>query len=197
MDVSYTLFPSYTSTVPFENDKGVYMKQDNNTYSNLLGIVSLSNSRVTVTLDSNEQTIVVADPPERKKRDPNVPELDSLLAVCSAIEYTESEGVKVYKLKFDKLAFFEYNSIDVYIDSKTNFLSRMNLYFRVEMDLNEDDRSSVKDRPRLEIVYSNIDTNPVFASGQFSESGMISIAGKKITARPAYSNYRLINNKIR
>lgn len=196
-DVGYTLFPSYTSTVPFEKSKGVFMKQGSSTYSNLLGIISLSNSKVTVTLDSNEQTIVVTDPPSRNVKDPSLVDLDTLLNTCTSIEYKELGELKYYKLRFDQVPAFEYNAIEVYIDSKTNFLSRLTLFFRMEMDMDDGDDKYTKEKPRLEIVYTNVNTRPVFAQDQFSETKYISIQGKAIKAAAAYSQFRLINNKIR
>jgi hypothetical protein len=198
MDVNYTLFPSYTSTVAFEKEKGVFMKQGTSTYSCLLGIVSLSNSRVSVTLDSNEQAIVVADPADRRSGTPSLVDVDTLLQMCSSIEYKEQEGgLKFYKLKFDGVTFSEYNAIEVYIDGKTNFISRLMLYYRVEMDLDEEGPKCAKDRPRLEIVYTGINTNPVFSENQFSETSMIKYSGKAYVAASSYSKYRVINNKIR
>lgn len=197
MDVTYTLFPGYTSTAAFETDRGVFMKQGNNTYSELLGIVSLSNSNVTVTLDSNEQTIVVTDPPDKNYADPSLVDLDSLLKLCSSIEYKELGELNYYRLRFDGVTFFEYNVMEVYIDRKTNFLSRLTLYFRMEVDLDEEGDACTKDKPRLEIVYTNINTAPQFAARQFSETKFIGIKGKSVSAAPAYSRYRLINNRTR
>ena len=198
MNVSYALFPSYTSTAAFEKSSGVFMKNGNDTYSNLLGIVSISNRNVSVTLDSNEKVIVVANPPSRKKQSPSLIDVDTMLSQCSGIEYKELEGgLKYYKLRFDGIPFSEYNAVEIYIDGKTNFISRLMLYYRVEIDLDEEGPACSKDRPRLEIVYTNVDTRPVFPQDQFSESKMIRASGKTYIAAPAYSKYRVINNKIR
>ncbi len=197
MDLSYVLYPSYTATVPFENEKGVFMKQNNNTYSELLGITSLSNSKVSVSIDQAEQTIVVTDPPAKKTEIPGAVDFDSLLKKCSSIEYLELEGNgKCYKLRFDNTSFFQYNEIDVFFDGQTFLLNKLNLYFREEVDLNPDDANHLKDHPRLEISYSSIDTAPVFAPGQFSETRYINMAGKNITCTSAYTTYRLINHKL-
>jgi hypothetical protein len=196
MDVNYTLFPSYTSTTPFEESRGVFMKQGENSYSNLLGIISLSNSKATVTLDSNEQTIVVADPSTHKSGEPNLVELDTLLSTCSSIEFKELEGVKYYKLKFDGVLFSEYNAIEVFIDSKTNFLGRITMFFRIELDLDEENDRYINEKPRLEIIYTGVTTNPVFTPDQFSETKFVGIRGKIVTAAAAYAKYRVVNNRI-
>lgn len=197
MDVSYALFSSYTSTTAFENEKGVFMKQNNSIYTELLGITSLSNSNVSLTIDANEKTMVVADPASKKATMPGEVDLDTLLKICSSIECIDYEGnTKFYKLHFDKSSFFQYNAIDIYFDKQTNLLSKLVLYFRVETDLDETDNVHVKDRPRLEITYSSIDTAPVFEAGQFSESRYIRMSGKKITCTSSYASYHLINHKL-
>lgn len=196
MNVNYTLFPGYTSTTPFDRSNGTYMKSGNATYSNLLGIISLSNSKATVTLDSNEQTIVVSDP-MKDNFDPKMIELDTMLKLCSSIEYKELDGIRYYKLRFDKLLISEYNAIEVYIDSKTNLLSRLTLFFRIEMDLDEEGSEYSTDKPRLEIVYTNVNTNPVFNKDQFSETKYVAMQGGNVSAAPAYSKFKVINNKIK
>lgn len=197
MDVNYTLFPSYTSLTPFEKERGVFMKEGKNTYSNLLGIVSLSNSKVSLTLDSNEQVIVVADPAGKRNGSPSMVDMDTLLGSCSSVEYKLLAGdLKFYKMKFDGVLFSEYDAIEVYIDPKSNFISRLMLYYRVELDLDEEGSACAKDKPRMEIVYSNIDTNPVFNTDQFSETRMLRPNGKSFSPAPAYSKFRIVNNRI-
>lgn len=198
MKLQYDLFPSYTSTAVFEKQQGVYMKQGDNSYSCLLGIVSLSNASISLTLDSSEKAIVVTDPPRRKKGGPEPVDIDSLLRICSSIEIRDAgTDLKLYKLKFDKLAFFEYSAIDIYINPKTHFLDRFILYYRAEMDLDETDSDVKKERPRLEIRYTDITLAPVFAADQFSEKRFVRTSGKNITCATAYSGYRLINNKLK
>lgn len=198
MNIDYTLYSSYTSAVPFEKENGVYMKQGNSTYSHLLGTVSLTNSKMSLTLDSNEQTIVLTDAPTKNDRNPSLVNLDSLLSMCSSIESKDAGGnLQLYRLRFDRLSFIEYTSIDVYIDRRTHFLDRLVLFFRMEMDLDENDDVYVKDRPRLDIHYSNISTAPVFSADQFSEKKFIQGTGKKFTCTASYATYRLINNQLK
>jgi len=198
MNVNYVLFPSYTSTVPFESEKGVFMKQGRNTYSDLLGIVSLTNAGISLTIDSNEQTIVATDPPDNSMMNPSLVNIDSALRVCNSVTADPSgDQLMLYKLRFDNLSFSDYNAIDVYVNKQTHFIDRLILYFRTEVDLDETDNSKLKDRPRLEISYTSISTSPVFKSGQFSETPYIRISAKKMTCTPAYATYRLINNKLK
>jgi hypothetical protein len=197
MDVSYVLYESYTSATPFENEKGVFMKQNNSIYTELLGITSLSNSKVSLAIDANEKTMIVSDPASKRKDTPGEVDLDTLLKICSSITYSELEdGIKFYKLRFDNAVFSQYNAIDIYFDGKTFLLTRLVLYFREELDLNESDNVHIKDHPRLEISYSSIDTSPEFDAAQFSEARYINVAGKKITCTSSYASYRLINHKI-
>lgn len=196
MDVAYALYANYTSAIPHENAKGVFMKQNNSTYSELLGTTSLSNNKVSLAIDKNEQTIIVTDPPA-KTVIPGAVDFDALLKICSSIDYKELDGnIKYYKLRFDNAPFSLYNSIDIYFNGETFLLTKLLLYFREEIDLNADDKIQVKEKPRLEISYTSIDTSPVFDPGQFSEARYISIAGKKITCTQAYSAYHLINHKL-
>jgi hypothetical protein len=196
MEIGYNLFADYSSTVPVQQEKGLFLRQERNTYSNLLGTVTLNNSRVSLTLDSAGQAIIVSDPLPKSRNNPQPVNLDSLLQQCSAIDFHADAGKKYYKLHFDKAPFMEYAAVEIYINSSSNFIEKLVLYFRESVDLNEEDDVVKKSRPRLEIAYSNISTTPVFSAQQFSESQFISGAGKRMSCTPAYSAFRLINNKL-
>ena len=196
MNIGYVLYASYTSTIPSENAKGVFMKQNNSTYSELLGFTSLNNNKVSLSVDQNEQTIIVTDPPS-KTVIPGAVDFDTLLKICSSITYKELDGnIKLYKLRFDNVVSSQYNAIDIYFNGETFLLTRLSLYFREEADLNENDNIHVKEKPRLEISYTSIETSPVFEPGQFSEARYINVTGKKITCASAYKAFHLINHKL-
>gem|GEM_PF-3338729 len=199
MDITYTLFGSYTSTKAAELQHGVFRKLGSSYYSELLGITTLRNDKVVVSVDKNEETIVVNNTPKQpsNKTVLNQLHLDSTLKICSSVTMSDLGRQRVYKLRFDRSSYFPYNAIDVHVNSKTFFIDKLTFYFREELDLDESDEQEAKDKPRLEIAYTNLDTDPGFSESQFSEKIFISVSGKKVTLSNAYRTYRLINQLTR
>lgn len=196
MEIVYTLFPSYTSTTVKDKQTGVYMKQGQKQYSNLLGIESLYNERLTVVADHNDKVLVLADPFKQKRE--AVPfNIDSLLLQFSSVKYSEINGRKVYTLTFENRQFFEYKKIEIHINSSSWFIDKMIFYFKEQVNLDEENEEALKDSPRLEIVYKNITTEPTFEPNQFSEKRFISLAGTGYQTTAAYNGFTLLNQKIK
>jgi hypothetical protein len=197
MNINYSLYADYSSMEKQQNEDGVFMRQNKNTYSEMFGIISLNNSKACITLDKTEKNMVVSDPHENKVKNPGEVDIDSLLTVCSSISVEEKEnGIKLYKMRFDNSLYMQYASVDILINTKTWFFQKIVLYFREETSFAADGKTKVKSAPRLEITYSAVEINPAFEPGQFSETNFIITSGKKITCAPAFASYHLINNKL-
>jgi hypothetical protein len=194
MQVQYNLFTDYTGTIPFESSAGKFIKQGNNYYSSLLGVTTIQNNKLKLSVSENEKTIIVSSPVTAEKA-PSLPLIDSMLARCSSSEVKLMEnGDKNYILHFEKSAFSEFDRIEIEINAD-HFVSRLRLFYRQAITLDETNSSLKKDKPRLEISYSSITTNPVIAADQFSEKSYISANGNKIALTASFATYRLLNYK--
>ena len=195
MDVTYKLYESYKSTTPKDILTGSFKKQDNNILSNLLKIETMQNTKYKIIVDAANKILVVADPQHYMNNAITV-DIDSVLAFCSSVDYRETgQKLKVYKLNFDNI-FFEYNSIEIFINKYTYFLDKLTLYFRDAVSIDKNDPDSPKEKPRLEIAYSSVNKDPKFGKNLFSEKKYIDINDGKFTCSALYKNYQLINQKL-
>lgn len=196
MNIGYKLFANYTATAAYESSNGRYIKQNDNYYSELLGIVTVQNAKHKITLNEEQKSLILSNPQQTAKN-PSPVMLDSMLKLCSRVEFTDAgEGRKLYRLHFANTPYFEYERIDIQIGSQW-LLEKIVFYYRNAVVLDETDKSLQKEKPRLEITYSDINTKPVIAADQFSEKKYVVANGKSFTATPAYSSYRFLNLKPR
>ncbi|MCU0436197.1 MAG: hypothetical protein MUC87_22260 [Bacteroidia bacterium] len=194
MDVGYKLFANYTSASPFESSNGKYIKQNNNYYSELLGIVTVQNAKHKITINQEQKSLILTNPQDAGKS-PSPVMLDSMLTLCSKIEFTDlGEGRKLYKLHFATVENFEYDRIDIEIGNNW-LLSKLVFFYRKAVILDETNKSLQKEKPRLEITYSSINTQPAISAELFSEKKYIIQSGKSYKAAPAYADYRFLNLK--
>lgn len=194
MNIQYDLYSNYTSNAPYESSSGTYIKQGNSYYSNLLGITTIQNKKYKLSISNDEKIIIVGDPVKTGKA-PSVVETDTLLKQCSSTEVRKTtEGSTVCVLHFEQVPFSEFDRIEIET-SKNGFVTKMVLYYREAISLDETNPQLKKEKPRLVITYSNINTNPTIKPDQFSEKPYISDNGKQITGTPAYSTYRILNHK--
>jgi hypothetical protein len=194
MDIHYELFTNYSAPLAYESSTGTYVKQGSNYYSSLLGITTMQNKKYALSVSENDKMIVVSNPVKIGKA-PSLVETDSLLKRCTSTEVKKTtEGNTLCVLHFENAPFSEFDRIEMEV-GKNSFITRMTLYYREAVNLNESDPQLKKEKPKLVISYSNINTYPVIKAGQFSERTFIIDNGDKITGAPAYSTYRILNHK--
>ncbi len=194
MNIRYELFTNYTTTAPYETSSGTYIKQGNSYYSSLLGITTIQNRKYKLSISNTDKVIIVTNPVKPGKA-PSMVETDTLLKQCSStLVQTNTDGSTTCVLRFDKVAFSEYDRIEI-TSGANGFITKMVLFYREALSLDETDPNLKKEKPRLVITYSDINTSPVISEDQFSEKKYIQENGKQIICTPAYSTYRILNHK--
>lgn len=94
---------------------------------------------------------------------------------------TADKGMKGYRFEFYSA---QYEYIDVVYDSKTYHIHKISLKVRVPED---------QEAQRLEIRYSNMNTEPSISSSTFSTSKYITLTNQEARLTAAYKDYKLIN----
>jgi len=194
MDIKYELFANYSAALPYESSSGSYVKQGSNFCSSLLGITTMQNKKYAVSVSETDKMIVVSNP-DKSEKAPSIIEIDSLLKRCTSTEMRKTnDGITVCVLHFENAPFCEFDRIEIEVGTNS-FVTSITLFYREAVNLNETDPQLKKEKPKLVITYSNINTNPVIKADQFSEKTYIIDNGEKITGAPAYSTYRILNHK--
>ena len=121
----------------------------------------------------------------------------SLFSKNASIKKVSDNGATIsYHIKYLKNNFVEYNELDIYINKNTFFIERIVLFYKNPLSIDGNSVSAYKEKPRLEIVFKNIDITPTFSDLIFAEGSYFSeIKGNIVLAAP-YRHYKLINQRI-
>jgi hypothetical protein len=194
MDVQYKLYANYTTASAYESSQGKFIRQNDKYYSSLLGITTIQNDNYKISIQDESKTIIVTNPLDQG-RAPSLPQLDTVLKRCSSTEIQSLEqGKKRYVLNFEKMAFSEFDRMEIEIDA-SHFVTKLVLFYRDAVSLDETNTVLKKEKPRLEISYSSINTHPVISEQQFSEKKYFTASKKQLILTSTYSAYQLLNYK--
>ena len=189
INAHYYIYTSHTDIKPTEEAFGVYQKKGNKLRVKQYGTEFIQNDKYLVVKDDSTETIVLT----MAQKEQNVAlDMKQILAYYSKIETIKSKknGQKSFRVFFKEGVNTEYQKADVYINGETYFLDEVVLYYTKIYDVSNNTNKTNYQRPKMRIVYTKIDINPVFAQEIFDVSKYITLnkAGKNIL-KSKYSSY--------
>lgn len=181
---NHTYYDARGANTPGEVKQSVIYKDGKKTYNKTDFIETVTDERYSLVID-NHNKIISANkiPATTAPLVTAMVSLDSLMKLCSKIEYVTSGNLKGYKLAFEQM---EAEQLTIYFDPKTFFIKR------IEIDYIGWDGS----QPYVEISYSEINTNPGFPKGIFSTDKYVINSNGKLTLTDKYSSYKLLNYNL-
>ena len=116
--------------------------------------------------------------------------IEQTLAHYDKIERLQlkNDNQKGYTIYFKKESNSAYEKAKMYVNVTTNLLDEIVLYYKNPFDLSDNPRTHNYQKPKLRMVYTKVDTHPVFVKGTFSVSKYINLKGKK-ALKKEYSSY--------
>lgn len=197
MDITYTLFPSAKSKVPAETHAGCFKQHGIMKYSKVKDIEAVHNKNYSLVIDNDDKLIVVANPAKFSASKITMLDLEKSLSLCSSVEFIGTTGNQSgYKLVFKQNAPSEYDAVELYFNKKTFLVEKLVMYYRQTIKLNEEDPNSAKDKPRLEIAFSNASLKKITDISFFLEEKFIEKKKGKYYTASAYNSYQLIDQKF-
>lgn len=197
MNITYNVYANAASTLPAESETGSFKQHGNLRYSRIKEIESLQNKEYLVVVDNEEKIIVVGNPVKFNPGKITLLDLDTAFAKCSSVKFMDNNASqKGYKLMFKTNIVSEFDAIDLYFNKKSFLVERMVFYYRERIKINEADENSVKEKPRLEIIFSNMNFKTVSDINFFSEARFIEKKKGKYYPVSAYNQYNLIDQKF-
>lgn len=195
MDVSYVYYSSYSSKIPVETQKGIIKKKGDMQYWSLMGTATVVNSQYQVSIDSSYKRIFIG-PKSKNSKTANLADVDfeRLLKIYEkpiSVSNGKSTGLK-FTCKPGIHA--EHKTIEIYYNKETYVVEKLVLFYTAEMPINTDREDGPKDKPRLEIIFSNINLDAKLTDSDFSEKKYVQINGDQYKPQPAYKAFSLIKN---
>lgn len=173
-----------------ETEVGIIKKSKNKVYTNEFSSESLVNDEYQIIVDHSNKVLIV-DYVDKTKSTSSLDKLnvDSLLKGFELVEFkgiTES-NLKLYHLSYK---YGDVSFVELWLDVKTGFLSKINIHYRGKMEVAEGKFSKVM----ASVEYNKIQSNITFSQYTFSEKQYVSITKKEVELASKYKEYQLINH---
>lgn len=196
MKMKYEVYKNKTTTVVLSTETGILKRKDKIQYSRIGKIETVENDRYHMIVDHEDKNIsllgirVVEGNRNQQKEETAISlfEMEKMLALCSKVEFKKWNAVQnAYTLV---LPDNEYDEVQVIFNARTFFIEKLILFYAEKQNL-EEIKNGLKESPRMEISYSDIDTNPDFENTPFSYDAFLEKQNGKLVAKAAYKDYEI------
>ncbi|HMG14342.1 MAG TPA: hypothetical protein VK590_02775 [Saprospiraceae bacterium] len=188
-ELSYHLFADHKSSAPQSIENGVFIKQGDTYYSQLLSIESLTTKEYTIGIDNEEKEIMISNHLFLSPTNP-LENIDSWISAKSLIEIKQgSDGLNSLSFKIEN---GEIEEVFITYDINTYQVTRLVMNYRRSIQM-ETDTDSDFVKPRLEIEYHKTSFDNQEKERLNINSYLIR-KGTQWFLSAKYSDYELINN---
>lgn len=189
VNVTYASFSDHNTVNAYEKSDGFYKRNKNYIHSSALGITTIQNEKMCITVDSLNALIVLNNKKQVNQTPVDLTALSELLNNVKSIKkqiVTSTETT--YQLEFKPNS--TYSSYELKINDK-GLLVGMKYFFSKEVK-KEEGETTLKGKPRIEVTFSNYQTNVNFAyEKEFSEKIFFKEENKKIVLNEKYKKFEL------
>ena len=191
MRISYDLYKNKDTKIVFQKESGELKQSRTFKWMKVGQVETIETDTYSLIIDHKGKAISMLgkrlNQKEDKNKNPFKINLDSILKMCEKVEFKKlNDQQNSYDLVFP---LSEYSKIKVVYNSKTFFMEKMILYYNDAQDL-EEKKGSPEEAPRLEIVCSDINLDPIFTSNEYTyDTYLEKTADGKWVCKPAYKGY--------
>ncbi len=198
MKIRYDLYKNKDTKILFQKEVAELKQSGNLKWMKIGKMETLETDKYSLLIDHGAKEISLLgkslNQQNEKNSNPFKMNLDSLLKICEKVEFkNENENQNSYELVFPNS---EYNKVKVVYNKKTFFIEKLIMYYDEKRKLDENKKEE-KEAPRMEILCSEINTNPSFSDTDFTSDKYIekTVNGKWI-AKALYSSYEVHANLL-
>lgn len=195
MEVKYIVYPSHMSVAAYETTEGSVKKDGNNFFQKMGEVVTMRNTKYQIAVDPYNQHIIVGTAPSGSAAPLAAADLDSLIKYALNVTVMPLQN-NVRRMTFSFPDANEFEKVEIFYSTETFFVQKMLLFFSQEISM-DDEGKQPEQKPRMEIRYSNLNTNPVFEANLFSEKNYFDLKGTKLVATGKYNNYQLFDQRLK
>lgn len=188
VDITHVLFSSVDASTVEEKFSGFYKSHDGMEHSLLLGIETIQNRDVRVSIDTNSQTISISDIQESIPF--SIAELERSLKFCKNVKLSENDGLDIISLEFDINKYPLYK-LDISI-SKSRIAS-IDMYHAEKTDNNKGE----KVYPHTKVEYTNYIENVKKKKKHFDVSVIVVRSEDTYKPTNAYKDYKIYDLRVK
>lgn len=193
--LSYTTYDTKKEQVPQDKSDGYIIRSGSSSKSRLLGIYSVQNEKLRVTIDSLKKIVHVAN--AFKTELPNFSPEDYLkiLGYCKSVQ--KGTGNKSTSYRFETKNTEGILAQEVFLEN--GLIKEANIYYANEHTWREDNTIQKEMvYPRLQVLFKGFNSKLKLKEEDFSIETILSTKeGKKLQLAPGFNAYKLIDGRIK
>ncbi|QSB27666.1 hypothetical protein [Flavobacterium sp. CLA17] len=190
---SYALYKDFDSKKIEESYKGIYYKNaDNEVYSKVGETEILNAKTVYLKISHPEKALQISDPVPNYAGDFDI---KPLLELCKIEKFVDRKTYWEIRLVAKSYSNLPYSKIIVQI-TKGFLIQKQTFYYSTVANFSKDYRSPDPHYPRLEIIHTNYNRNPVNASIFNSKTYFTTSAKKEILLAERLKKYEIIDQRV-
>jgi hypothetical protein len=191
MKVKYEVYKNKTTTTVFSTETGEIKQNGTAKYTRTGNIETVETETYRLLIDHEDKNIsllgISNDETEMNKNKEISPvDLEKIISICSKVEFKKiNDTQNSYTLVMPGE---EYEAVQIIYNVKTFFIEKMILQYAEKQNLDEKQEGK-KETPRMEITYSDFNTNPDYKKTPFNYDAFIEKRNGKLVAKTAYKEY--------
>jgi len=188
--LDYRSYKDHHSKDPYETASGTYRKSGVNYFCDVLGVKTVQNAQMKITIDSVEKLIILTKPQSLNPGELNLQQINDLMDNAKGIVKSFFGKATVYRIDFNKNELYE--AVE-YRFSNEGMLLQITYLYAEQVDRDYNDNGDMIEnhlKPRLDICFS--DYKQVKDTGnEFSEKQFLTRNGDKLIASGKFRGYEI------
>lgn len=186
------MYESYTSNKLYYSQKIDIKRNGSSIFQSSEESESITTPDYYVLKDDDEKLIAYAPKKTVQKEGEGdfLVNIDSIRLFCKTHKFNK-ENSELCSYDFVMQDYYpNYNRIKLFFNSKTFFIEKM-VFYCDEDDISTNNEDEKFARARIEINYTDINTNPKYNESDFTYQKYLTRQGSKFFLKPNYKNYEL------
>lgn len=192
----YLSFSDHKTKLATETASGFYTKSGNNYLCNIMGIKTVQNSIVKVSIDSIDKLIIITNPDKIELPMTNTNRVEELIDNSKKVSRKAEKGFIIYKIDFNPNDLYESFELKI----KDNGVPlQMTFFYSALIDKDYEESIQGKESalsPRLEIHFEDFKEFSKINELDFSEKLYVLIENKIVKKTEKYKSYTLKDYRI-
>lgn len=192
----YLSFSDHKTKFPTETASGFYTKSGNNYHSYILGVKTVQNASVKISIDSIEKLIILSNPDKITIPITNTEQLEELIDNTKKVSKRNENKSTVYKIDFKPNDLYESYELKL---NEHGVTERMTFFYSTIRDRDYEESIQGKEisvSPRLEIHFDDFKLLSKTKEAFFSEKLYVQIDNKSIKKTEGYKAYTVKDYRI-
>jgi hypothetical protein len=193
MKMKYEVYKNKNSATALQTETGEVVQAESGKYTRIGKIETIETDQYRLIVDHEEKNMSMLgisneEQPVAKPDASYMVNLEQLLGICSKVEFKKiNDSQNNYTMVIPDE---EYEEISISFNSTTFFIEKMTLYYKEKQNL-EEKENGLKEAPRMEISYYDVNTKPNLKNAVFTYSRFLEKRNGKWIGKAPYQDYKI------